>query len=440
MCDPSSMLQFDSWDLCGYQCPLDAICSGSPDQCPSSSTLLPLAGCSDTHCQEGLSSTAADCQECLDELEKLCSDTVCSDACFQLPPGPDSCSLCALASDEHNKGTNACDAAQTQHGSYAQEQQQQRQNQDTAHHQHARLSISSAPAIDGTFPTLHSCHWDGCQASFVNKDDLTRHVTRDHLGCPAWSAPVPSSAAPTAAVSSSTAPPPPPPNQPASTTPSVSLSQPTVLKETLPTLPQSEIPDWAHQLSLLPLFNPSSSSSAAADSLSPSPWPSTAAPSVATQSTPSWHPTTLQTPSSTAASTPDFSLFQPIPSTSNQGSTTTNSYNDALLTESSCDEQPQLHQCQWEDCAQTFDTSAALMAHVSDHLGSGKASYECRWRGCDRAHEGRAFTQRQKAIRHMLTHTGDKPFACKFCAKTFSEATALTQVRCSKEGSPIRAE
>lgn len=393
------MLLFDSWDNCGLQCPLDAICSGDPDQCPTSSALLNVAPCTDLKCQEEVASTTADCQQCLEELEKLCSGTVCSDACFQLPPGPDSCNLCAIADNEHSKGQNACDTAELTHDNIHQQQQH------SAFQQPALPSASSASSNSthlGSLPTLHSCHWDGCQAAFVNKDDLTRHVTRDHLGCPFWSsghaspAPPPISKNPASPRASSH------PTSAPALSPSAALTQPA-------------LPDWAQHLSLLPLFD---STSSASSSLATSPW---AASTATAQNTPtSWDPASFHTPSTTAASTPDFSLIHAVPSTSQSSATGDGSASSVA--------DVKYHHCQWEDCTEVFDTSAALMAHVSDHLGSGKASYECKWRGCERAHEGRPFSQRQKAIRHLLTHTGDKPFACKFCAKTFSEATALTQV------------
>lgn len=101
------------------------------------------------------------------------------------------------------------------------------------------------------------------------------------------------------------------------------------------------------------------------------------------------------------------------------------------------------HTCKWASCGLRYDCSADLMEHLSaDHVGSGKSVYSCLWEGCDRreheCHEktdgdkkskskGKAFAQRQKVMRHLQTHTGDRPFLCDICQKTFSEATTLTQ-------------
>lgn len=70
------------------------------------------------------------------------------------------------------------------------------------------------------------------------------------------------------------------------------------------------------------------------------------------------------------------------------------------------------HACRWRGCSLVFESSAELMTHLSaDHVGSGKAKYECCWVGCDRAPDehgvgGRGFAQRQKVMRHLQTHTG----------------------------------
>lgn len=87
---------------------------------------------------------------------------------------------------------------------------------------------------------------------------------------------------------------------------------------------------------------------------------------------------------------------------------------------------PSQHPCRWENCYRTFSTHAALTEHITqDHVGSGKAQYECKWIGCTRSN--RVFTQKQKVLRHLQTHTGDRPYQCSICHKRFSEANTLAQ-------------
>ncbi|KAJ3087213.1 zinc-finger protein [Quaeritorhiza haematococci] len=84
------------------------------------------------------------------------------------------------------------------------------------------------------------------------------------------------------------------------------------------------------------------------------------------------------------------------------------------------------HGCWWLDCGTRFDTFDELTDHVSErHIGSGKSEYVCLWRGCDRG--GKPFAQRQKVMRHIQTHTGDKPYECELCHQRFSEQGIMTQ-------------
>lgn len=88
------------------------------------------------------------------------------------------------------------------------------------------------------------------------------------------------------------------------------------------------------------------------------------------------------------------------------------------------------HTCLWENdgsiCHQHFHTTQQLTDHIiSDHITSGKSSYVCNW--CDCSRRGKAFTQRQKIIRHLHVHTRHKPFECPFCDKSFSIDLMLRQ-------------
>lgn len=98
---------------------------------------------------------------------------------------------------------------------------------------------------------------------------------------------------------------------------------------------------------------------------------------------------------------------------------------------------PSVHPCSWRGCQAIFDTTAALMEHLSTvHVGAGKARYTCEWEGCDRStatvcpasvqyqdldeqaaeehfekmrdarDDKGVFRQRQKVMRHLQMHTG----------------------------------
>ncbi|CAG8482354.1 3917_t:CDS:2 [Ambispora leptoticha] len=84
------------------------------------------------------------------------------------------------------------------------------------------------------------------------------------------------------------------------------------------------------------------------------------------------------------------------------------------------------HCCKWDGCSLRFETFDELTAHVSEsHIGSGRSQYVCQWESCSR--NGRPFNQRQKVMRHIQTHTGDKPYQCTVCKKRFSEPNIMTQ-------------
>ncbi|KAJ3095783.1 zinc-finger protein [Phlyctochytrium planicorne] len=84
------------------------------------------------------------------------------------------------------------------------------------------------------------------------------------------------------------------------------------------------------------------------------------------------------------------------------------------------------HSCSWNDCDHRFKTFKELTDHIAtDHITRGQSEYVCQWRSCSR--EGRPFDQRQKIMRHIQTHTGDKPFECSVCKQRFADQNILPQ-------------
>ncbi|EGV62028.1 zinc-finger protein [Yamadazyma tenuis] len=78
-------------------------------------------------------------------------------------------------------------------------------------------------------------------------------------------------------------------------------------------------------------------------------------------------------------------------------------------------------------CKKSFESAGELQEHLlTEHIGSGRSSYECKWIGCDR-HNGKMFPQRQKLLRHIHIHTNYKPWKCKVCSACFAVESMLVQ-------------
>lgn len=99
-------------------------------------------------------------------------------------------------------------------------------------------------------------------------------------------------------------------------------------------------------------------------------------------------------------------------------------------TPSPLDVQSLLCPCRWEGCTASFSAPSLLTAHLNtEHVGSGKKTYECHWEGCDRHGLEKCFSSKQKVMRHLQTHSGHRPFKCEICPGEvcFSEAATLAQ-------------
>jgi zinc finger protein AEBP2 len=71
---------------------------------------------------------------------------------------------------------------------------------------------------------------------------------------------------------------------------------------------------------------------------------------------------------------------------------------------------PDVVSCQWDSCSEQVD-SGLLMQHISEaHVKNQSKSFVCQWQGCKVFNK--PSTNKSWLERHILHHSGDKPFCC----------------------------
>lgn len=86
--------------------------------------------------------------------------------------------------------------------------------------------------------------------------------------------------------------------------------------------------------------------------------------------------------------------------------------------------QKEILSCAWNSCDWKGHSPSSLGEHVENKHVKGTAHKICLWKNCRRA--GRTFSRRYQLVRHIRTHTLEKPFKCPTCFASFATKDRLS--------------